>query len=119
MNYNLKIDLSKIKGAEVRKLTTWNGNLQECICIPIQNSFGTIQNAIVDENGRKVKSFKGVYFNLEAIEVRNQENGTHILLPSVSKEMLQKLTEEQLRRRPILGNLIPWGAKRKNNQEGE
>lgn len=119
MNYNLKIDLSKIKGAEVRQMTTWNGNLMDYICIPIQNVYGTVQNALVDENGKKVKDFKGVYLNVEAIETRKQDNGTHILLPSVSRIMLEQLTEQQLRRRPILGNLVPWGAKRKNNQDGE
>ena len=119
MNYNLKIDLSKIKGAEVRQLTTWNGNLMDYICIPIQNVYGTVQNALVDENGKKVKDFKGVYLNVEAIETRKQDNGTHILLPSVSRLMLEQLTEQQLRKRPILGNLVPWGARRKNNQEDE
>ena len=119
MNYNLKIDLSKIKGAEVRQLTTWNGNLMDYICIPIQNVYGTVQNALVDENGKKVKDFKGVYLNVEAIETRKQDNGTHILLPSVSRIMLEQLTEQQLRKRPILGNLVPWGARRKNNQEDE
>lgn len=119
MNYNLKIDLSKIKGAEVRQMTTWNGNLMDYICIPIQNVYGTVQNALVDENGKKVKDFKGVYLNVEAIETRKQDNGTHILLPSVSRIMLEQLTEQQLRRRPILGNLVPWGAKRKENKEVE
>lgn len=119
MNYNLKIDLAKIKGAEVRELTTWNGNLMEFICLPIQNVYGTVQNALVDRSGKKLKDFKGVYLNVEAIETRNQDNGTHILLPSVSKTMLEQLTEQQLRRRPILGNLVPWGAKRKENKEGE
>jgi len=119
MNFNLKIDLLKIKGAEVRQLTTWNGNVKEYVCVPIQNRYGTVQNAIVDENGKKVSSFKGVYLNLEAIETRVKEHGTHILLPSVSKEFLANLTEEQIRRRPILGNLVPWGFKRQQNEEEE
>lgn len=36
MNYNIKISADLLKGAEVRQITTWNGNLQECICIPIR-----------------------------------------------------------------------------------
>jgi hypothetical protein len=117
MNYNIKINLLKLKGAEVRQLTTWNGNMMDYICIPIQNYYGTVQNASVGEDGEK-KAFKGVYLNLEAIEMREKERGSHILLPALSRERMASLTEEQLRKRPILGNLVPWGHKSRKN-EGE
>lgn len=112
MNYNIKISADLIKGAEVRKITTWNGNLQDYLCIPIDNYTGTVQNGSKGRDG-ETRQFKHVYINLEAIEV--QSKGLHILKPSVSLERMQSLTEEQLRRRPIVGEMTPWGMKRNNN----
>lgn len=118
MNYNIKISADLLKGAEVRQITTWNGNLQECICIPIRNHYGTVQNGVDGPDGQ-TRKFKHVYINLEAIEIESK--GVHILKPAVSREMMQNLTEEQLRSRPIVGEMAPWGAKRnkKNGQDHE
>ena len=112
MNYNIKITADKLKGAEVRQITTWNGNLQECLCIPINNVFGTVQNGAIDKDGTPRK-FKHVYINLEVIEVISK--GMYIIKPAVSLEMMQHLTEEQLRSRPIIGEMTPWGMKRNTN----
>lgn len=112
MNYNIKITADLIKGAEIRKLTTWNGNLQECICIPINNYYGTVQNGSKGKDGEP-RQFKHVYINLEAIEIPSK--GVHIIKPAVSAEMMQHLTEEQMRRRPIIGEMTQWGMKRNTN----
>ena len=114
MNYNIKISADLIKGAEVRKLTTWNGNLQDCLCIPIDNYTGTVQNGAKGLDGEP-RQFKHIYINLEAIEV--QSKGLHILKPAVSLERMQSLTEEQMRRRPIVGEMTPWGKKHNTNNE--
>lgn len=118
MNFDLKIAADKIKGAEVRQLTTWNGNLQDYLCLPINNNLGTIQNAAPGPDGSMVR-FQHVYINLEAVEVRKPRSGTHIILGSVSASMLQRLTAEQLRRRPILGNMVPWGFEKEGGEEPE
>ncbi len=117
MNYNLKIAVDKIKGTEVRRLTCWNGSQMDYVCIPINNNLGTVQNASVGQDGSLVK-FRHVYLNLEAVEVRQPKSGTHILIGDVSLSMMQRLTAEQLRKRPILGNMAPWGFGNKN-EEGE
>lgn len=112
MNYNIKITADGLKGAEVRRLTTWNGNLQDFICIPINNSYGTVQNGSIGRDGNP-RQFKHVYINLEVIEIPSR--GIHIIKPAVSLEMMQKLTEEQLRKRPIIGEMTPWGMRRNAN----
>lgn len=118
MNYNLKIALDRIKGTEVRRLTCWNGSTMDYVCIPINNNLGTVQNASVGPDGDPVP-FRHVYLNLEAIEVRKPRSGTHILLGAVSLPMMQRLTPEQLRKRPILGNMAPWGPVHKDEEEEE
>lgn len=115
MNYNIKISLDKIKGARIEKLPMFNGEQMDFICLPIINRVGTVMNGSVDEN-REIHPFRHCYLNLEAIEVRDQSRGTHILVAGVSKEIMQTYTEEQLRRRPVVGNIVPWGTRAKRDE---
>lgn len=62
----------------------------KCLCIPI------------DENDIFVGE-KGYYLNLVAWKVKS-EYGTHAIKPSYSKEKRDKMTEEEIKALPFVGN---------------
>ena len=102
--------MSKISGKlnllqlhAVRKMITGQLGPVECLVIPIQKN-----NLFVGE--------KGVYLDLIAFEVdpakRNADSkDTHLIKQSFSKEVREKMTDEQLKALPILGNLQVWGER--------
>ena len=106
-NLNLKIDLLKIRGAkkmDIQGKTT----TKPCIVIPIDRLRGTVVDSYVDREG-VTRLLDGVYLNAVAYEMREPHNGnTHIIKESLSKEALQKSSEEDLRAMPIIGNIRPW-----------
>lgn len=110
MNYNTKIALDKIPGYREEYLQDAAGNTTAYACIPLNDRLGILTNHYVDGWNRK-QFTEHAYLRLEIIETREHRYGTHIILPGVSKEALQRTDEQTLRRRPILGNLYPWGTK--------
>jgi hypothetical protein len=86
---NLKASIMNIKG----KLGP-----VECIVLPI-------------ELNKLFKGEKGIYLDLIAFEIEKPKEGnkdTHLVKQSFSKEEREKMTEEQLKALPILGNLRVW-----------
>lgn len=70
----------------------------ECLIIPL-------------EKNKLFKGEKGIYLDVIAFEIEKQKEGqkdTHIVKQSFSKEVREKMTEEQLKALPILGNLQVW-----------
>ncbi len=53
------------------------------------------------------KGTKGTYLTLQVIETPKSEYGTHMVKQVLSKDVYQKLTEEQRKNIPILGNMKP------------
>jgi len=85
----------------IRKIMPGQLGPVECLVIPIEKNSLFIGKT-------------GVYLDLIAFEVdpskRNAENkDTHLIKQSFSKEVREKMTEDQLKSLPILGNLQVWG----------
>ncbi len=111
-NYNIEIDLLKLKGAKVADV---QGKTQtkKCVCVPIDNSTGTVTDAYItrdQETGKRVEvKKKGVRLNLIAYEMQRKERGqSHLVKPSLSKEAMEQLPEDQARLIPWIGNMKPW-----------
>jgi len=92
-----KINLAGFKNASILKMGK-NKDV-DCIIIPIaQNNF--------------FKSEKGaVYLDLIGFDIANPKadsKDTHIVKQSLSKDIQEKMTEEEKKAMPILGNHIVW-----------
>lgn len=100
-NLKLKINLAGLKHV-VRKEKRKDGSEVECIIIPIE------QNHLF--RGKE----GGMYLDLTAIESTSPPKegfkDTHFIKQSLPKEVYEKLTEEERKQTPILGNLFPWSA---------
>jgi len=102
-----KINLGTLKST-IRTLKGKSGEV-ECIIIPIKEN-------------RLYKGQKGVYLDIVGFEVKNQTEGmkdTHILKQSFKKEIREKMTEEELQKIPILGNMTDWDKVTEVNEPEE
>src|SRR5574344_1971003 len=95
-NFNITINLAKIKGSFI---TTLKGRMETkaCVCIPLSELY-------VGKNNSP-------YLDMTAIEVKNpQFNSTHIVKQRFSKDVYNSMTEEQRRAVPIAGSLKAVGG---------
>jgi hypothetical protein len=102
-NISGKINLLNLHA--IRKVITGRLGPTECLVIPIAKN-----NLFVGE--------KGVYLDLIAFEIDKPKEGqkdTHLVKQSLNKEVRDKMTEEQLKAMPILGNLQVWGEKQESD----
>jgi hypothetical protein len=56
---------------------------------------------------------KGIYLDLQGFEIKNKQDDskdTHIVKQSLPKDVYSKMTDEQKKATPILGNMILWGG---------
>lgn len=104
-NYNFKLDLSKFEGFGKVTLTGKSGQAKRCIVIPIEG------NSVFEGE-------KGTYIDLVCFETPNSEYGSHMVTLSKSKEEQEreKQTGERVRK-PIVGNLKPFGNKAAEGEE--
>lgn len=89
----LKINMLELK-CSVKKMKAKSGEI-DCLVIPIE-----LNNLFVGE--------KGVYLDIVGFELKNPKEGsrdTHLLKQSFSKEIREKMTDDELKAVPILGNL--------------
>lgn len=95
MKISGKLNLLMLKGAV--KLMTAKSGLIECLVIPI-------------EQNNLFKGEKGIYLDLIAFEIekRGDSKDTHLVKQSLSKEVRESMTEEEIKAMPILGNLSMW-----------
>lgn len=94
-NFGIKIDLQKLQNAFLRVFKGKTAT-KRCIVIPIE------------DNPAIFLGEKGCYLNLTAVGVENsQYKDTHFLRGNIPNETYQKMTEEQRRAFPILGNMRP------------
>lgn len=94
-NYSIKIDLQKLQNAFLRKFTGKTAS-KTCICIPIE------------DNPAMFLGEKGCYLNLNANETEHSQYGdTHYVRGDIPREQYDKMTDEQRRSYPILGNMRP------------
>lgn len=98
-NYGIKIDMQKLQNAFLRVFKGKTAT-KRCIVIPI------------DDNPAIFLGEKGCYLNLTAVELENpQYKDTHCLRGNIPLEMFHKMTDEQRRQFPILGNMRPLTPK--------
>ena len=104
-NYNFKLDLSKFEGFGKVTLTGKSGQAKRCIVIPIEG------NSVFEGE-------KGTYIDLVCFETPNSEYGSHMVTLSKTKEEQEheKQTGERIRK-PIVGNLKPFGNKAAEEEE--
>ena len=89
----LKINLLELKG-QVKLLKGKSGDL-ECFCIPID-----INHIFRGE--------KGLYLDMIAFDIKNVKEGmkdTHLIKQSLPKDVREKMSEDELKTMPILGNM--------------
>ena len=93
-----KINLLQLHA--VRKMITGAAGLVECLVIPIEKN-----KLFIGE--------KGVYLDLIAFEIEKPKEGskdTHLVKQSFSKEVREAMSEDELKKMPILGNLQIWSG---------
>ena len=104
-NYNFKLDLSKFEGFGKVTLTGKSGQAKRCVVLPI-------------EDNQIFEGEKGTYIDLVCFETPNSEYGSHMVTLSKTKEEQEreKQTGERVRK-PIVGNLKPFGNKAAEEEE--
>lgn len=97
-NFSIKVDLLKFAGA---KVVTVKG--EQAILIPTELN----QELFVGQ--------KGAYMNLTAIELKepSQYGDTHFIKGNLPRDVFDKMSEEERRSQPILGNMRALDAQKK------
>ena len=109
-NYNLRISLTKLKGAKVMEIQGKTCT-KTCVVIPIDNEEGTVRDSYEGKiDGMPTTKFlDDVQLNLTAFEFREKKYGqTHGLKASFSKKRMESMSKEELRSMPFVGNMKPW-----------
>lgn len=98
-NYNLKLDLSKLQGFGKITLQGKSGQAKRCVVIPL-------------EDNQIFEGEKGTYLDLVCIATPNSDYGSHMVTLSSTKE-----ERESGVRKPIVGNLKPFGGQDAQEEE--
>jgi hypothetical protein len=96
-NFGMKLNLSMLKGASVADIQFPHG-VERCVVIPVapNNLF---------------EGQKGVYLDLVGIAMQSPKfDATHVIKQSLPKSVRERMTEEERRSQPILGDLKPLGS---------
>lgn len=97
-NLKIKLNLAALKHV-VRKEKRKDGSEVECLIIPIDQNY-------------LYRGDKGMYLDLTAIESKEGPKAgykdTHFIKQSLPKEVYDKMTDDQRKSTPIMGNLFPW-----------
>lgn len=110
MNYNLRIALTKIKGAKVMDIEGKTCT-KRCVVIPIDSDEGTVQDSYEGkiDGLPTTKYLNDVMLNLTAFEFKEKKYGqSHGIKASFSKKKLERTSEEELKAMPFVGNMKPW-----------
>jgi hypothetical protein len=93
-----RINLAHLK-AQLKTMKGQSG-LMECIVIPIHLN-------------HLYKGEKGVYLDLIAFEIENKKTDskdTHLVKQSLPKDVRERMSSEDLKAMPIIGNLQVWDS---------
>lgn len=110
MNYNLRIALTKIKGAKVMDIEGKTCT-KRCVVIPIDSDEGTVQDSYEGkiDGLPTTKYLSDVMLNLTAFEFKEKKYGqSHGIKASFSRKKLERTSEEELKAMPFVGNMKPW-----------
>lgn len=106
-NFSLKLDLSKFNGFGLIDLKGQSGQVKKCVVIPVEDN-----NLFLGD--------KGTYADLVCFETPNSDYGSHMVTISKTKEEQEheKQSGERIRK-PIVGNLKPFGSQTAENSGEE
>jgi hypothetical protein len=110
MNYNLRIALTKIKGAKVMDIEGKTCT-KRCVVIPIDSEEGTVQDSYEGkiDGLPTTKYLSDVMLNLTAFEFKEKKYGqSHGIKASFSRKKLERTSEAELKAMPFVGNMKPW-----------
>lgn len=100
-NLLISVQLSKLNNVGRVLLKGRSGKQVDCLAIPIDNNFLSVSES------------NEVYLNAIAWKSDNLKGGqTHLIKPSYPKEVVEKMSAEQRRAVPIIGNIKPMEQKR-------
>ena len=107
-NYNIEIDLLKLKGARVADAEGEHG-----VFVPINNRIGTVSDAfqVTGQISHTMvwQKRQGVILKVTALGMASGDRGqSHLIKPHISKDVFERLTEAQLKKMPWIGNMRPW-----------
>ena len=105
------MNLLKLKNSAVVQIKG-NTGTKKCVVIPIEDNHLFVS---VDESNKA----KGVYVDFIAWENRNslQSGDTHGLKQSLPKEVREKMSDEDKKAMPFIGNMKPYEYEAKNASE--
>lgn len=110
-NFSGRINLMKLKNSAVVSINGRTG-AKKCVVIPIDDNHLFVS---ADENNKA----KGVYVDFIAWENKSplQSGDTHGLKQSLPKEAREKMTNEDKKAMPFIGNMKPYEYEAKNASE--
>lgn len=93
MNLSIKINLTRIKGANLVNLKGKTDAVKQCVVLPVEDC-----GLFVGE--------KGVYIDIVAIPYKEPKHDqTHFIKQSIDKDIYNYMTEEERGNIPIIGGL--------------
>lgn len=115
-NINIKVALTKLEGAKVMDIQGKTRS-RKCIVIPIDNEIGTVTDAYISRDSARIdgqttwKPSKEVYLNLVGMEFREKRYGqSHGIKAAISRDIMNKMSEEEVKATPLIGNVKPWNS---------
>lgn len=98
-NISTKVNLGALKNAAI--IMSGKNKDVECLLIPIA------QNHLY-KNDKGVVSLELIGFEIAPEKRKADSKDTHLVKQSLSKEILEKLSDEEKKAFPILGNHVNW-----------
>ncbi|TDO21927.1 hypothetical protein [Pedobacter duraquae] len=95
-----KINLAALPGVSVRKFKSAGSQIADTDCLVIPIAYNHL-----------FQGEKGVYIDLTGFVIKNKtgdSKDTHLVKQSFSKEIFDKMTDEEKKATPILGGHIVW-----------
>ena len=107
-NISIKLNLKQLKHVE-REMKGKDGNKIRVLILPVA------ENHLFEGD-------KGTYLDLTAIEIKNKKGDskdTHLIKQDLPKAVYEKMSEEQRKSTPIVGNAILWGRREPEPNKSE
>ena len=113
-NFQIKQNLLKFNNAFVMNIKGKSSS-KMCVCIPIEDNHLFVSS---DDNLKAKAVYADVNVN-QYEEGKSQYGDTHYLRLSVPKEIREKMTEEEKKAIPYLGNMKPSQIQQKQSADIE
>ena len=118
-NLNIKILLTRLKGAKVMEIEGKHSK-RLCVVIPIDNDEGTVVNSYEGkiDGLPTTKPLNDVQLHLSAFEFKEKRYGqSHGLKAAFSKKKMERMTEDEIRSMPFVGHIKPWALAKQDDDD--